>query len=83
MPIANVHVVLSSLCALPTLISDSNIVLTVQVVVAYGSAYLAFLWIYYGITGSWVYRALDWTKFKAVPYYFALPALLLLGFAVM
>jgi hypothetical protein len=54
-----------------------------QVVIAYGSVYLVFLWSYYGGTGTWVYRALDWTKFMAVPYYFALPVLLMLGFTIM
>ena len=54
-----------------------------QVVIAYGTLYLVFLWSYYGATGSWVYRALDWTKFMAVPYYLALPLLLMLGFLVM
>jgi hypothetical protein len=54
-----------------------------QVVIAYGSTYLVFLWSYYGGTGTWVYRALDWTKFMAVPYYFALPVLLILGFTAM
>jgi hypothetical protein len=53
------------------------------VVIIYGTVYLAFLWGYYGGTGIWVYRALDWTKFMAVPYYFALPVLLLLGFCIM
>lgn len=54
-----------------------------QVVVGYGTAYLVFLWSYYGATGSWLYRALDWTKFMSVPYYCALPLLLALGFTIM
>lgn len=54
-----------------------------QVVIAYGTVYLCFLWGYYANTGLWVYRALDWSKFMSVPYYFALPVLLLLGFIVM
>jgi hypothetical protein len=53
------------------------------VVIAYGSVYLVFLWSYYGGTGTWVYRALDWTNYMAVPYYFALPVLLMLGFTIM
>jgi hypothetical protein len=60
----------------------SFVCLHVQVVIVYGTVYLAFLWAYYGGTGTWVYRALDWTKFMAVPYYFALPVLLLLGFSI-
>lgn len=54
-----------------------------QVVIAYGSVYLCFLWAYYGGTGIWVYRALDWTRFMSIFYYFALPVLLLIGFTVM
>jgi hypothetical protein len=54
-----------------------------QVVIAYGTVYLCFLWAYYGGTGIWVYRALDWTRFMSIFYYFALPVLLLIGFTVM
>lgn len=54
-----------------------------QVVIAYGSVYLVFLWCYYGGTGTWVYRALDWTRFMSVPFYLALPLLLMLGFLLM
>jgi hypothetical protein len=54
-----------------------------QVVVAYGSTYLGFMWLYYASSGAWVYRALDWSRPLSIGFYAALPLLLALGFTVM
>lgn len=59
------------------------LLLLLQVVIAYGTLYLTFLWCFYAGTGLWMYRALDWTKFMSMSYYFALPLLLMLGFIVL
>ncbi|KAF8057906.1 DEGP5 [Scenedesmus sp. PABB004] len=55
----------------------------IQVVIAYGSAYLVFLWAHAALTGAWVYRALDWARPSAPVFYAALPLLLVLAFAAM
>ncbi len=54
-----------------------------QVVIAYGTAYICFLWLYFAGTGTWVYRALDWSKAMNCIYYAALPILLILAFCIM
>eukprot|EP00775_Hariotina_reticulata_P008858 gene8858-9037_t len=55
----------------------------VQVVIAYGSVYLVFLWLYYAGSGQWVYRALDWSHAMSPAFYLATPLLLIVGFAIM
>jgi hypothetical protein len=54
-----------------------------QVMMAYGSAYLCFLWLYFAGTGQWVYRALDWSLAVSPVFYTATPLLMILGFAIM
>jgi hypothetical protein len=54
-----------------------------QAVIGYGSIYIVFLWIFKAVSGSWVYRALDWSKPITPVYYAALPLLLILAFVVM
>lgn len=54
-----------------------------QAVILYGTSYLLLLWIYFGVTGLWVYRALDWGKPFAIVYYIILPVLLLISNALM
>ena len=43
---------------------------------AYGSAYVVFLWAWWGATGSWVYPSLDWSEPASLAAYVFLPVLL-------
>lgn len=49
----------------------------------YGSAYEVFLWIFWAVTGTWVYSSLDWTKASSLVAYVALPILVLFSFGLL
>lgn len=56
----------------------------IQFVISYGTLYLAFMWIYWGVTDYWFYEALDWTESAtAIVYYIALPLLLVIMFLIL
>lgn len=51
-----------------------------QAVLLYGTAYLTFMWIRFGVSGEWTYSTLDWSKSASLAFYLLLPCLLALAF---